>query len=125
MDMAYININIGEFVCEPPVFDSVVYLGGRYPFELTWSSEGGYYTTFDPNTVMVLHLKLVDPSGGGIVIFDQDIDIDAPFNANQYSVDLLQYGFSTKYEITFTLTLITSTCQKSIDYVIPGSSLNP
>ena len=121
--MAKININIGEFVCEAPVFNSVVYLGGHYPFELTWTSEGDYYTTFDPNTVMVLHLKLVEPGVG--IIFDQDIDIDAPFNANQYPVDLFDYNFSTKYEITFTLTLITSNCQQSVDYVIPGSSLNP
>ena len=120
MEMAYININIGALVYEAPNFQNIVYTGSKWIFDLDWTSQGSYYSTFDPTTKMILHLKLID-SVPGIVVFDQDIDINAPFDTNQYTINILDYydTYSSNFDAIFTLTIVTATCQNSDDYMIP------
>jgi hypothetical protein len=122
--MSTININIGEFICEPPIFNSVTYTGTRWIFELDWSSQGSFYSSFDPTTNLSLSIQIVEISSS-IIVYSNEVDPSVPFNINNYQIDISDFysGFNDKYRITFILNLTNEVgCNNSETYTVPDGT---
>lgn len=124
MAQAFINIDIGAFVCEAPVFNNSTFSGVRYVFTFDWNSEGNYYSTLDPTTHMELSMVITEIANNTL-IYSGVVDNNVPFNTNTYDIDILDYylGFSNKYRVDLTLTMVNNIgCNNSTNYTIPVNS---
>lgn len=123
--MADLIIITNPFVCEPPIFTSVTYTGTNWIFNLNWTSQGAYYATILPNIAMNVTLDIFDPATN-TTIYSNVIDNNAPFDASNYMVNVLDYfvGSISKYRITFIITLVGTQCNQSDSVVFPEDTLN-
>lgn len=85
--MGNINFDVEEFICESPILTSVVYTGIRYIFELSYTSQGDYYYTFDPTT----EIQIWYQTDGQPTWYQVSPPSNPPFNANGYEIDLINY----------------------------------
>lgn len=122
--MSEININIGEFICEPPIITNVIYTGTRYIFRLFWNSEGDFYQTFDPSTNLSLGIEIVEISNSQVV-YSNTTHPTVPFNESGFQIDIMDYfpSFGNKYRLTFRLDLTSdSGCNNSTTYTVPNGT---
>ena len=105
--MGNINFNISEFICESPVLTSVVYTGVRYEFILNWTSQGSYYNTFDPTTVVQLWINV---NGIGWQYYS-----DVPYDGINWTNNFLSNN--PKTSISFKLIIINSGCNNESNIV--------
>lgn len=118
--MGNIIFNVAEFICENPVIQNVTWSGIRYIFDTDWTSQGNYYSSFDPTTNMELSMDIIEVSNSNIV-FSGVIDNSVPFNAIDYQFDVLDFypGFSDKYQITLKLKITNQGCDNTGTYIVP------
>ena len=125
--MPNININVADLVCENPIFTSVTYTGTRYEFNLNWTSNGSYYSTFDPTVAMYLYIEMYHPgsstpyyTGNASIPFDL-------YDATNYLINVLDYdsSFSSKDRLVFRLSLAgEDSCFTETTYVFPPDTIN-
>lgn len=125
--MPNININVSELVCENPVFTNVTYTGTEYKFDLSWTSNGSFYSTFDSTAAVYLYIKIYHqgsstPYYTGNALIPMDL-----FNANNYMINILDYEstYSPKDRLVFTLSLAgEDSCNTEMSSEIPPNSIN-
>jgi hypothetical protein len=118
--MADIIININEFICEDPIITDVTWNGIRYEFLVDWTSQGAYYSTFDPSTTMELSMDIYETSNN-ILQYSGVIATGVPFDVNDYMFNVLDYypTFSSKYQIHLKLKITNSGCDNTTTYIVP------
>ena len=126
--MANINLNVAELVCEDPVFTSVTYTGVRYEFDLNWTSQASYLSTFDPTVTMYLYIECYLP-GVSTPYFTTSIPTPPPipFDGTHFMVNVLDYdaNFSPKNRLVFRLALSgEDSCYTETTYEFPPDTIN-
>ena len=118
--MGDIIINVDEFICESPVIKDVTWNGIRYEFEVDWTSQGTYYSTFDPTTTMELSMDIYEVSNNTLQ-YSGIIASGVPFDADNYLFDVLDYfpSFSGKYQIHLKLKITNSGCDNATTFIVP------
>ena len=125
--MANINLNVAELVCEDPVFTSVTYTGNRYEFDLNWTSQAAYLSTFDSTVTMYLRIECYLP-GVSTPYFTTYIPTppDIPFDGTHFMVNVLDYdaSFSPKNRLVFRLYLAgEDSCNTETSFEFPPDTI--
>lgn len=118
--MSNIIINVDAFMCEDPIIKSVSYTGTRYIFSVTWTSNGEYYSTFEPTTNLELSVDMYDTQTSTLVQ-SYVINPSAPFDATDYQFNMFDYynDFSSKFQIYVKLKITNSVCNNTTTYIVP------
>lgn len=125
--MANININVGELICEDPIFTSVTYTGIRYEFDLNWTSQASYLSTFDNTVTMYLRIECYDIASS-TPYYSSNIPTPPPipFDGVHFLINVLDYvpSFSPKDRLIFRLSMSgETTCNTETIYEFPPNTL--
>lgn len=116
-----IIVEVDEFKCEAPIVKNTSWSGIRYIFNVDYESNGEDYILLDPTTNLELSIE-VKETATNTVVYTGVINPSAPFNANNYQFDVLDYypEFSNKYTLILTLNLTSSDlCNLMTNYTFP------
>lgn len=120
-------MSVQQLVCEDPIFTSVTYTGTKYQFNLNWTSQGVFLSSFDNTTEILIKIDMYHE--GQTTAFYTGYVTNTPtipFNSNNFLVNVWDYDntFSAKDRLVFTLIISGETsCFKETTFEFPSNTL--